>query len=220
MPPICALRTSPCAHPSRPTSAPGGRRHHLRCSRPRPAGLARQGASRLPAGRAWQRPAATCSAAPPTAQDRPRGHIHLAGDGNNNKMDSFDGGVRDREKVAGSPKRRDSPVIDGMRMRPTPGPGWARGQIAVRQDGHGSRGGGGNKRVTLIQNAAMACVESEAKRMRQNTDKNRRKSCKGQKGKNPKRRVPSSTRSPLGPCATRGRSTTALRAPGAYTGSI
>ena len=43
--------------------------------------------------------------------------IRLAGDRNNNKMESFNGVVRDREKVTRPIKRRDSPVINGMRIR-------------------------------------------------------------------------------------------------------
>lgn len=43
-------------------------------------------------------------------------HIHLAGDKNNNKMESFNRGVREREKIMRSIKRRVSPIIDGMRI--------------------------------------------------------------------------------------------------------
>ena len=109
-------------------------------------------------------------------------HIHLAGDRNNNKMESFNGGVRDREKVMRSIKRRDSAVIDGMRIHHNTRPHTGLGGKSP-YDRMGIIIEGDNKWVTLIQNAAMARVESKTKKMRQNASKNCRNSRKAQKVK-------------------------------------
>lgn len=76
------------------------------------------------------------------------------------------------------------------------------GHVAVRQDGDDNRRD--SRRVTLIQNAAMARVESKTKRMRHNADKNRRNARKAQKVKKARncrsRQVP---RAPAAPTARR-----------------
>ena len=43
-------------------------------------------------------------------------HIRLAGDRNNNRMERFNGEVRQREKVMRSLKRMDSPILSGYRL--------------------------------------------------------------------------------------------------------
>lgn len=43
-------------------------------------------------------------------------HIHLQGDMNNNKMERFNGEIRDREKIMRSLKKMDSPIIKGMQQ--------------------------------------------------------------------------------------------------------
>ena len=43
-------------------------------------------------------------------------HIHLAGDKNNNRMETFNGELRDREKTMRSVKIDDSPVLKGMQI--------------------------------------------------------------------------------------------------------
>ena len=82
-------------------------------------------------------------------------HIHMAGDTNNNPMESFNGNtVRHREKVVRGLKREDSPILSGLRIyhnhvRPHLGldgktPGEAAG-IHIEGD---------NKWKTIIQAAA------------------------------------------------------------------
>jgi hypothetical protein len=43
-------------------------------------------------------------------------HITVQGDRNNNKMERFNGEVRDREKVVGGLKKTDSPRLDGYQI--------------------------------------------------------------------------------------------------------
>jgi hypothetical protein len=43
-------------------------------------------------------------------------HIRLAGDHNNNKMERFNGEVRDREKVMRGLERMDSPILTGYQI--------------------------------------------------------------------------------------------------------
>jgi len=81
-------------------------------------------------------------------------HITLKGDRNNNKMERFNGEIRDREKVMRGLKRADTPILKGYQLfhnyiRPHEGlegktPSEACG-IEVK---------GKNKWVTLIQNAS------------------------------------------------------------------
>ena len=81
-------------------------------------------------------------------------HIHLAGDMNNNKMETFNGELRDREKVMRSLKRDDSPVVKGMQVfhnyiRPHMG---LKGKTPAEAAGITIEGE--NKWRTLIQNAS------------------------------------------------------------------
>jgi hypothetical protein len=87
----------------------------------------------------------------PRTEHRPR--IRLQGDHNNNKMERFNGEVRDREKVMRGLKRTDTPILTGYQiyhnyLRPHQGldgktPAEASGIKVV----------GENKWITLIQNA-------------------------------------------------------------------
>ena len=43
------------------------------------------------------------------------GHIHIQKDMNNNKMERLDGEIRDREKVFRGLKKKDAPILDGMK---------------------------------------------------------------------------------------------------------
>ena len=43
-------------------------------------------------------------------------NIHLKGEMNNNMMEHLNGEIRDREKVFRGLKRKDSPIIDGMKV--------------------------------------------------------------------------------------------------------
>ena len=77
-------------------------------------------------------------------------------------------------------KRRDSPAIDGMRIRHNTRLRMGPGQAAVRQVGMAIKGD--NEWVTLIQNTAKPRIESKPKRTWQNGDKRRRSPYKRQKG--------------------------------------
>ena len=85
-------------------------------------------------------------------------HIHLAGKrdkDNNNKMERFNGEIRDREKVFRGLKRFDTPIIDGMN---------AYYNYAKHHSGLDGKTpaeaslidvDGSNKWLTLIQNASL-----------------------------------------------------------------
>jgi transposase-like protein len=81
-------------------------------------------------------------------------HIRLAGDRNNNRMERFNGEVRQREKVMRTLKRMDSPILSGYRIyhnyiRPREAlEGKTPAEVA------GIRIRGRNKWLTLIQNAS------------------------------------------------------------------
>ena len=76
-------------------------------------------------------------------------YTRLAGDrNNNNNMESLNGVVKDREKVTRSIKRRDSPVIDGMRIRHNTKS--CMGQGASRRATDRDDNQGDDKWVTLI----------------------------------------------------------------------
>ena len=80
-------------------------------------------------------------------------HIRLQGDHNNNKMERFNGEVRDREKVMRGLKKADTPILTGYQiyhncMRPHEGlDGRTPAEVC------GIQIEGENKWVTLIQNA-------------------------------------------------------------------
>jgi transposase-like protein len=88
-------------------------------------------------------------------------HIHLSGDMNNNKMESFNGELRDREKTMRSLKTVDSPVLKGLQiyhnyLRPHMG---LDGKTPADMAGIGIEGE--NKWLTIIQNAQMTRVNSQ-----------------------------------------------------------
>jgi len=80
--------------------------------------------------------------------------IKLRGDMNNNKMERFNGEVRDREKVMRSLKKEDTPIISGYQIYHN----FVRPHMAL--DGKtpsemcGLKVEGQNKWITLIQNAS------------------------------------------------------------------
>jgi transposase-like protein len=81
-------------------------------------------------------------------------HISIQGDRNNNKMERFNGEVRDREKVVRGLKKPDSPLLDGYQIfhnyiRPHEG---LNGETPA--DRCGIKILGENKWLTLIQNAS------------------------------------------------------------------
>lgn len=91
-------------------------------------------------------------------------HIHMAGDTNNNQMESFNGNtVRLREEVIRGLKREDSPHISGLRLYHNfvrPHQGLPDGQTPAEAAGIIVEGN--NKWKTLIQAAAKANAETAA----------------------------------------------------------
>ena len=80
-------------------------------------------------------------------------HIRLQGDHNNNKMERFNGEVRDREKVMRGLKKKDTPILTGYQIfhnyvRPHMG---LNGQTPAERCGIKIEGE--DKWITLIQNA-------------------------------------------------------------------
>lgn len=83
-------------------------------------------------------------------------HIKISGDLNNNKMERFNGEVRDREKVMRGLKRKDTPILKGYQIfhnyvRPHMG---LNGLTPAEKAG--IKIGGENKWITLIQNATLS----------------------------------------------------------------
>jgi len=81
-------------------------------------------------------------------------HIHLQGDMNNNKMERLNGEIRDREKVMRGIKKKDSVTLTGYQLfhnyiRPHSA---LDGQTPSEKCGMEIKGG--NKWITLIQNAS------------------------------------------------------------------
>lgn len=76
-------------------------------------------------------------------------------------MESFVGGVRDREKTMRSVKRADSPIIEGMRTHYNTKPHMGLGGMSP-YDRMGIIIEGDNKWVTLIQNAEKFRIENSA----------------------------------------------------------
>ena len=87
-------------------------------------------------------------------------HIHMAGDTNNNQMESLNGNtVRHREKVVRGLKKKDSVILSGLRIYHShirPHIGLSDGQTPG--EAAGIRIEGNNKRKTMIQAAAMAAI--------------------------------------------------------------
>jgi transposase-like protein len=87
-------------------------------------------------------------------------HVRMSGDLNNNKMERFNGEVRDREKVMRSLKKADSPILSGYQLfhnyiRPHMGlDGKTPAEMAgIKIDGE-------NKWLTIIQNASRKTAKS------------------------------------------------------------
>jgi transposase-like protein len=80
-------------------------------------------------------------------------HIRLAGDRNNNRMERFNGEVRDREKVMRGLERKDSPILVGYQIYHN----YIRPHQALKgktpAEVAGIKVEGENKWLTLIQNA-------------------------------------------------------------------
>jgi transposase-like protein len=81
-------------------------------------------------------------------------HIRLQGDHNNNKMERFNGEVRDREKVMRGLKRADTPILTGYQiyhnyLRPHEGL-----NMKTPAEACGIKIEGKNKWQTLIENAS------------------------------------------------------------------
>lgn len=102
-------------------------------------------------------------------------HIHFNGDRNNNKSESFNGGVREREKTMRSIKRPDSPVIEGMRIHHNTKSHMGLDGISPC-DRIGIVIEGDNKWVTLIQNA-------EKQRIEKRTEKRKKRANAGQRSR-------------------------------------
>ena len=88
-------------------------------------------------------------------------HIRLQGDINNNKMERFNGEVRDREKVTRGLKKSDTKMLDGYQIyhnfiRPHEGIG-----NLTPAEMCGIKVEGENKWKTLIENASMSRVNTE-----------------------------------------------------------
>jgi transposase-like protein len=81
-------------------------------------------------------------------------HIRLAGDRNNNRMERFNGELRQREKVMRTLKRADTPILSGYQIYHN----YIRPHEALQGKTPSERAGievkGNDKWLTLIQNAA------------------------------------------------------------------
>jgi transposase-like protein len=81
-------------------------------------------------------------------------HVRMSGDQNNNKMERFNGEIRDREKVMRSLKNPESPILAGYQIFHN----YIRPHMALGNrtpaEVAGIRLGGENKWLTLIQNAS------------------------------------------------------------------
>ncbi len=87
-------------------------------------------------------------------------HIRLAGDRNNNRMERFNGEVRQREKVTRTLKRADSPILAGYRLYHN----YVRPHEALEGKTPAEKAGieikGTDKWMTIIQNARRETVKS------------------------------------------------------------
>jgi len=88
-------------------------------------------------------------------------HIRLAGDRNNNRMERFNGEVRQREKVTRTLKRSDSPILTGYQIYHN----YVRPHESLNGNTPAQAAGvevkGENKWLTLIQNASSKIAKSE-----------------------------------------------------------
>lgn len=118
-----------------------------------------------------------------TSQER---HIHFNGDRNNNKSESFNGVVRDREKTMRSIKRPDSPVIEGMRIHHNTRSHMGLGGISPC-DRIGIIIEGDNKWVTLIQNAEKTRIERRGEKTRKRSKTRGQNAQKGTRQRKPQK---------------------------------
>ena len=81
-------------------------------------------------------------------------HVRMSGDLNNNKMERFNGEVRDREKIVRGVKKSDSPLLTGYQLYHN----HFRPHMALEGKTPGEVAGitikGKDKWFTLIQNAS------------------------------------------------------------------
>jgi putative transposase len=81
-------------------------------------------------------------------------HVRMSGDRNNNRMERFNGEIRDREKVMRSLKKADSPILTGAQIFHN----YVRPHMALDGSTPADKAGitikGNDKWLTLIQNAS------------------------------------------------------------------
>ncbi len=81
-------------------------------------------------------------------------HVRMGGDKNNNRMERFNGELRDREKVTRSLKKPDTPILEGMQIFHN----YVRPHMALNGETPADRAGitvrGRDKWLTIIQNAS------------------------------------------------------------------
>jgi transposase-like protein len=81
-------------------------------------------------------------------------HVRMSGDVNNNRMERFNGELRDREKVTRNLKKPDTPILSGMQIYHN----YIRPHMALDGETPADRAGirveGKDKWLTLIQNAS------------------------------------------------------------------
>jgi len=86
-------------------------------------------------------------------------HVRISGDLNNNKMERFNGEVRDREKIVRGVKRTDSPLLTGYQILHN----YVRPHMALDGQTPAEKAGitvkGRDKWITLIQNASKKSAE-------------------------------------------------------------
>jgi transposase-like protein len=81
-------------------------------------------------------------------------HVRMSGDVNNNRMERFNGELRDREKVTRNLKKSDTPILAGMQIFHN----YVRPHMALEgrtpSEAAGIQVKGQDKWLTLIQNAS------------------------------------------------------------------
>jgi transposase-like protein len=86
-------------------------------------------------------------------------HVRMSGDKNNNRMERFNGELRDREKVTRNLKKTDTPILSGMQIFHN----YVRPHMALEGRTPSEEAGitvkGNNKWLTLIQNASRNVVK-------------------------------------------------------------
>ena len=88
-------------------------------------------------------------------------HVRMSGDRNNNRMERFNGEIRDREKVMRSLKKQDTPILVGAQIFHN----YVRPHMALNGQTPADKAGiqvkGKDKWLTLIQNASQTTEESK-----------------------------------------------------------